>query len=84
MAGVNWKKGLTGAPLFLDNTVAALEWEIIGNFDCGTHTIFLGKVSGGEIFSPEEPMTYAYYHEVKRGTSPETAPTYIRAEDKRR
>lgn len=84
LAGINWKKGLTGAPLFLDNTVAALEGEIIGNFDCGTHTIFLGKVTGGEVLSPAEPMTYAYYHEVKRGTSPETAPTYIRSEDKRR
>jgi rubredoxin len=27
-------------------------------------------------------MTYAYYHEVKRGTSPKSAPTYVSAVDK--
>ena len=25
-----------------------------------------------------EPMTYAYYHQVKRGTTPKTAPSYIK------
>ncbi|HDN85414.1 MAG TPA: rubredoxin [Candidatus Aerophobetes bacterium] len=28
-------------------------------------------------------MTYAYYHEVKRGTSPSSAPTYIKEEKKK-
>ena len=48
--------------------------------DMGTHTIFIGKVIDGDILSSAEPMTYAYYHDVKRGRSPETAPTYINGE----
>jgi len=32
------------------------------------------------VLSEKEPMSYAYYHEVKKGTSPKTAPTYIKEE----
>jgi rubredoxin len=37
-------------------------------------------VVDADILNGEEPMTYAYYHEVKRGTTPSSAPTYIRTE----
>ena len=30
-----------------------------------------------EVLREGEPMTYAYYHQVKRGTTPKTAPSYI-------
>ena len=43
----------------------------------GTHTIFAGEVVGAEVIREGEPMTYAYYHQVKRGTTPKTAPSYI-------
>jgi rubredoxin len=38
----------------------------------------MGEVTEGELLDDGEPMTYAYYHEVRRGTTPETAPTYIK------
>jgi flavin reductase (DIM6/NTAB) family NADH-FMN oxidoreductase RutF/rubredoxin len=78
LAGLRLMPGRTGAPVVLDHTVAFLEAEVVGSLDCGTHTIFLGKVLDCDIVSPAEPMTYAYYHEVKRGTSPKTAPTYVK------
>lgn len=56
--------------------MAYLEAEVRGSMDCGTHTIFLGELTGGEILSDVEPMTYAYYHQVKGGKSPKSAPTY--------
>ena len=74
---VNYKIGKTGSPIVLDNAVACLEAEVINKLDAGTHTIFLGKIVDAEILSDKEPMTYAYYHEIKRGTTPKTAPTYI-------
>lgn len=74
---INSKKGVTGAPVILDNTVAYMELEVIKEMNCGTHTIFVGEVRDcGILGSGEEPMTYAYYHEVKGGKSPKTAPTY--------
>ena len=42
----------------------------------GTHTIFVGELAGAEILGEGEPMTYAYYHLVKRGTTPKSAPSY--------
>jgi len=77
-AGVKYLTGKTGAPVVLDNAVGFLEAEVLSRSDAGTHTIFIGKVIEAEIIGPAEPMTYAYYHEVKKGLSPKTAPTYIR------
>ena len=75
--GINYRIGETQAPMVLDNTLACLEAKVIKKVDAGTHTIFLGEVVGAEILREGEPMTYAYYHQVKRGTTPKTAPSYV-------
>jgi len=80
---VNCKVGVTGAPIVMENTVAYLEAELINNLDVGTHTVFVGRVINAEIIKDEEPMTYAYYHQVKQGKAPQTAPTYIKEEEKK-
>lgn len=80
---VNYKVGKTEVPVVLDNAVAYLEAEVIKETDLGTHTIFIGKVMEAEILNDEEPMTYAFYHQVKRGKAPKTAPTYIKEEPKK-
>ncbi len=46
----------------------------------GTHTIFIGEVVDAAVLTDEEPMTYAYYHLVKRGATPKAAPTYLKEE----
>ena len=73
-----YKTGVTGAPLVLESTAAHIEAEVLSSLDAGTHTIFLGKVINHEAINPDEPMTYAYYHQVKKGLSPKSAPTYIK------
>ena len=81
--GVNYRSGGTGAPIVLDHTIAFIEAEVVDTMDAGTHTLFLGKVVDADVLDPEaEPMTYAYYHMVKGGKSPKTAPTYIKEEPK--
>jgi flavin reductase (DIM6/NTAB) family NADH-FMN oxidoreductase RutF/rubredoxin len=69
--------GNNGCPIIAEHTVGYLEGKVTWQLDAGTHTIFVGEVVEGELLDDGEPMTYAYYHEVKRGTTPETAPTYI-------
>jgi len=79
--GVNYRIGATGAPIVLDYAVAYIEAEILASIGPGTHTLFTGPVVGAEILDDQtEPMTYAYYHQVKKGKAPKTAPTYIREE----
>lgn len=76
--GIKYKLGDTGAPLVLDNTLACLEARVIKDTDTSTHTIFIGEVVGAEVLREGTPMTYAYYHQVKRGTTPKTAPSYVK------
>jgi len=76
-AGVNYKVGKTGAPVVLDNALGYMELKVINEMDAGTHTIFVGELVEAETLKSGEPMTYAYYHMVKRGTAPKAAPTYI-------
>jgi len=73
----NYKTGDTNVPIITDNTVAYLEARVIKEVDVGTHTIFIGELAGADILKEGEPMTYAYYHLVKRGTTPKTAPSYV-------
>jgi ferric-chelate reductase [NAD(P)H] len=77
LKNINYRLGLTGSPIVTDNAVAYLEAEVLQDIDAGTHTIFIGKVVAAEILNEEPVMTYEYYHQVKRGTTPKTAPTYI-------
>jgi len=75
--GINYKMGETKAPVVTDNTLAYLEAKVFQEVEVGTHTIFIGELVEADIIKEGEPMTYAYYHEVKRGTTPKTAPSYI-------
>ncbi|MGD9143346.1 MAG: flavin reductase family protein [Dehalococcoidia bacterium] len=77
LADVQYKIGETGAPVILDHATAFMEVEVLQDVDVGTHTIFIGKVVAAEVLSDEVCMTYDYYHQVKRGTTPKTAPSYI-------
>lgn len=74
--GVNYKIGKTGVKIVLDYTVAYLEAEILKEVDVGTHTLFIGKVVDAQVISNDDPLTYAFYHETKRGITPKSAPTY--------
>ncbi len=74
---VNFKIEKTGAPIVLDNCIAYIEAEVVNSIDVGSHKLFIGKVVNSEILSDDETMTYEFYHLVKKGKSPKTAPTYI-------
>lgn len=80
--GVQYKTGVTGAPAVTENAVCYIEAKILQSVDVGTHTIFIGEVVGAEVVSNKPVMTYEYYHQVKRGTTPKTAPSYIAPEKK--
>ena len=70
------KVGVTGAPIVLDACLGYLEARVIDQISVGTHTIFIGKVEDAELLSTAPAMTYEYYHDIKGGRSPKTAPTY--------
>ena len=77
LEGVNYKTGQTKAPIVIDNAVSYLEVEVVSEMDMGTHTVFAGRVVDAGVLTDEPCMTYEYYHQIKRGVTPKTAPSYI-------
>ncbi len=83
LKGIKYIIGKTGAPIVTDHAVAYLEARLTQEIDVSTHTIFIGELVGAEVINEDEPLTYAYYHLVKRGTTPKTAPSYIKEEEEK-
>ena len=79
--GIDYKLGITGAPVVIRNCLGYLECEVTNSMDVGTHTVFIGKVVEAQVTRDGQPMTYAYYHQVKNGKSPKNAPTYIKEKE---
>jgi len=77
--GIKYKLGQSGAPVILDNTLGYLEAKVIDSVDAKTHTIFVGELTAAEVLAEGAPMTHAYYHMVKRGTTPKSAPSFNKA-----
>lgn len=65
-----------GYPI-VDGAIGYIKCKVVDKLQVGTHTIFIGEVIASAKISQDEPMTYAYYHKVKKGKSPIKAPTYI-------
>ncbi|MCL6638465.1 MAG: flavin reductase [Firmicutes bacterium] len=82
-AGIDYRTGEGGLPYLPGEALAYLEAKVIQAVDAGTHTIFIGEVTGGEVLKEGTPMTYAYYQQVKRGGVPKTAPAYTPKEEKK-
>lgn len=70
----------TGVPVVVDYATAYIVGKVVQEVDVGTHTIFIGEVIDAGILKECECMTYTYYHQVKRGTTPKAAATYIKEE----
>lgn len=78
--GVEHEVLASGCPVVLENTICYIEARTIKSLDCGTHTLFLGEMTGSRMLKAGKPMTYEYYHIVKRGSTPASAPTFIKEE----
>ncbi|MBB3170468.1 flavin reductase [Parvibacter caecicola] len=66
-----------GLPLLLEHGVAAFCCSVVGTVDMGTHLVVFGQVDDAKVLGKAEPLTYAYYHAVKRGKTPPKASSYI-------
>lgn len=64
-------------PVVLEDISSYLICQVENIIDCETHNIFIGRVELTEKVSNKTPMTYKYYHENRKGTSPKNAPTFI-------
>ena len=78
LEGLNIKYGLTGAPIILNDSIAYLECKVVQKYNVGTHWLFIGELIDAQLLDEtNEPLTYSYYRQVKKGVAPKNAPTYI-------
>lgn len=82
-AGVNCRTTPNGLPYLVDDVLASVEARVVQNVDAGTHSIFVGEITQADVLKQGNPMTYAYYHQVKKGSTPSSAPTYIKENERR-
>ena len=68
--------GITGSPLVLEHTISAMEARVMREVEIFTHVMFFGEVVATRVVREARPLTYAYYHEIKKGKSPKNAPTF--------
>ena len=67
-----------GTPIVKENSVAWFDCKVVKTVEVDSHILFIGEVVDGDLLQKEKtPLTYAYFHEVKKGISPKNAPTYI-------
>jgi flavin reductase (DIM6/NTAB) family NADH-FMN oxidoreductase RutF/rubredoxin len=78
LEGMSVRYGETNVPIILNDSIAFLECKMIQTVDVGTHYIFIGELVGcEELDNTKEPITYAYFRQVRKGAAPKNAPTYI-------
>lgn len=79
LANVQYKEGVTGCPVIIENALSALEAGVFKEIDLGTHTLFIGNALASEVLGKGRSLTYRYYQEELNGRISENAPTYIPA-----
>lgn len=67
---------IEGIPVIKDSN-GYIVCEVTNVLETETHTIFVGKVISMNKYDNKNVMTYKYYHEVLKGSSPAKAPTYM-------
>lgn len=78
MKGMDILYGKTGVPIIKNDAIAFIECKLVETIDLGTHLMFIGELVKSEMLDDsKEPLTYAYYRNVKKGEAPKNAPTYI-------
>jgi flavin reductase (DIM6/NTAB) family NADH-FMN oxidoreductase RutF/rubredoxin len=76
--GFNFIEGMSSSPILTDDCIAWFDCKVVQKVDIGSHILFIAEVIDSKVIDEEkDPMTYAYYREVKNGVAPKNAPTYV-------
>lgn len=79
---VESKRDKNGILYPISNIVSYFSVKVVQKVDLGTHVMFIGEVEEAEVVSEKEVMTYAYYHQVKNGSTPKNAPSFQQKTEK--
>lgn len=63
-------------PYVNQNVAAGFTCKVKHQIDVGTHIIYIAEVVEADVLGDTPVMTYAYYHQVKKGTTPKNASSF--------
>ena len=66
----------------IKDSCGVLIGKVLSSCEMITHTIFFIEITKMDHYQETLPMTYRYYQEKLKGTSPKNAPTYKEEEEK--
>lgn len=66
-----------GVPYVAEQCVSRFSVRVVQAINLGTHILYIGEVEEAEKVCVGNPMTYAYYHQVKGGKTPPKASSYL-------
>ncbi|MGE5309084.1 MAG: flavin reductase family protein [Deltaproteobacteria bacterium] len=69
----------SGCPVALDHSLGYIEAVVKDRQENGAHTLYTCEVRDSGIIAAGRPLTYEQYHEIKKGLTPKSAPTYEHA-----
>lgn len=68
-AGFDVVTDAAGTPYVTDGAVSEMSCDVMDVLDMGSHILVIGEVTEAQVFSREEPMTYAGYRKLKSGAA---------------
>jgi flavin reductase (DIM6/NTAB) family NADH-FMN oxidoreductase RutF/rubredoxin len=75
---IDYTMATTGAPIVTEDCIAWFDCKVNKMVDVGSHILFIATIEDIDLLDKNaNPLTYAYYHAVKKGKAPKNAPTYI-------
>jgi flavin reductase (DIM6/NTAB) family NADH-FMN oxidoreductase RutF/rubredoxin len=78
LSGYNIEYGITGVPMMREQCISVIECKVVQKLDVGTHILFIGEVIQTiNVDKNQQPMTYMYFREERKGLSPKNAPTFV-------
>ena len=78
-ATTDYITGKSGVPIVIADTIAWFDCKLVNQLDVGTHIIYISEIVDDMVINAdEEPLTYDYYRNVKKGKAPKNAPTYVK------
>ncbi|WOC31171.1 MULTISPECIES: flavin reductase [Caproicibacterium] len=76
LENIRYKMLQEGVPVIKENSCCWFLCKVVDKMETPTHTVFLAEILAGSDRMVGKPMTYAYYHQVIKGSAPKNAPTY--------
>lgn len=77
LEGIPCGRDINGVCYLTRFSAASFACVVKNKVDVGTHMMFICEVVDAKTLNNGPVLTYAYYHQFKKGTTPKNAPSYV-------